>query len=245
MFLNSGADYGQISEETWQYLLSIYGGGPEIAVRQTVAPTDPDSLHGERKIEAETRALWDKERLESLLSEKHCSVLLYFSVTVIPDKNFHFLAYTNTCIQSCLSILWGNVLKISWKLWSWSLNLVLEHTLMSAAWTHKFLLASGEEYIQTSKIFMLPRIMKETLWLINSYKPSLGYLSLGLPVRVHLFSTCFSTFTVPRSPDSPFQSCPHMKLRILHLGEEASLWALCKCSNVLLWSCVAREWNGT
>lgn len=52
-----GADYGQISEETWQYLLGIYGGGPEIAVRQTVTPADPDSLHGERKIEAETRAL--------------------------------------------------------------------------------------------------------------------------------------------------------------------------------------------
>ncbi|KAL6096626.1 usp20 [Pungitius sinensis] len=55
--LKQGADYGQISEETWQYLLGTYGGGPEIAVRQTVAPADPDSLHGERKIEAETRAL--------------------------------------------------------------------------------------------------------------------------------------------------------------------------------------------
>nr|XP_061800024.1 ubiquitin carboxyl-terminal hydrolase 20-like isoform X2 [Nerophis lumbriciformis] len=52
--LKQGADYGQISEETWQYLLGIYGGGPEIAVRQTVVPADPD---GERKIEAETRAL--------------------------------------------------------------------------------------------------------------------------------------------------------------------------------------------
>lgn len=52
----SGADYGQISEETWQYLLSIYGGGPEIAVRQTISPPDTDT-HGERKIEAETRAL--------------------------------------------------------------------------------------------------------------------------------------------------------------------------------------------
>lgn len=56
--LKQGADYGQISEETWQYLLGIYGGGPEIAVRQTVAvPADTESLHGERKIEAETRAL--------------------------------------------------------------------------------------------------------------------------------------------------------------------------------------------
>ncbi|XP_053266962.1 ubiquitin carboxyl-terminal hydrolase 20 isoform X1 [Pleuronectes platessa] len=55
--LKQGADYGQISEGTWQYLLGIYGGGPEIAVRQTVAPAGPESLHGERKIEAETRAL--------------------------------------------------------------------------------------------------------------------------------------------------------------------------------------------
>ncbi|KAL0965180.1 hypothetical protein UPYG_G00277830 [Umbra pygmaea] len=57
--LKQGADYGQISEETWQYLLGIYSGGPEIAVRQTLpAPTpDTDGLHGERKIEAETRAL--------------------------------------------------------------------------------------------------------------------------------------------------------------------------------------------
>uniref|UniRef100_A0A672LWL7 Ubiquitin carboxyl-terminal hydrolase n=1 Tax=Sinocyclocheilus grahami TaxID=75366 RepID=A0A672LWL7_SINGR len=54
--LKQGADYGQISEETWQYLLSIYGGGPEIAVRQTISPPDNDT-HGERKIEAETRAL--------------------------------------------------------------------------------------------------------------------------------------------------------------------------------------------
>ncbi|XP_076139813.1 ubiquitin carboxyl-terminal hydrolase 20 [Alosa pseudoharengus] len=54
--LKQGADYGQISEETWQYLLSIYSGGPEIAVRQAVIPQEPDG-HGERKIEAETRAL--------------------------------------------------------------------------------------------------------------------------------------------------------------------------------------------
>uniref|UniRef100_A0A8C2GZD4 Ubiquitin carboxyl-terminal hydrolase n=1 Tax=Cyprinus carpio TaxID=7962 RepID=A0A8C2GZD4_CYPCA len=54
--LKQGADYGQISEETWLYLLSIYGGGPEIAVRQTISPPDNDT-HGERKIEAETRAL--------------------------------------------------------------------------------------------------------------------------------------------------------------------------------------------
>ncbi|KAJ3605058.1 hypothetical protein NHX12_027108 [Muraenolepis orangiensis] len=55
--IDNSADYGQISEETWRSLLGIYGGGPEIAVRQTVAPAVPDTLHGERKIEAETRAL--------------------------------------------------------------------------------------------------------------------------------------------------------------------------------------------
>lgn len=57
LYCPPGADYGQISEETWQYLLGIYSGGPEIAVRQTVTLPDSDSLHGERKIEAETRAL--------------------------------------------------------------------------------------------------------------------------------------------------------------------------------------------
>ncbi|MGH0151349.1 UNVERIFIED_CONTAM: hypothetical protein FKN15_020381 [Acipenser sinensis] len=55
--LKQGADYGQISEETWNYLFSIYGGGPEIAVRQSVSQPDTESLHGEHKIEAETRAL--------------------------------------------------------------------------------------------------------------------------------------------------------------------------------------------
>lgn len=54
----AGADYGQISEETWAYLHGLYGGGPEIALRQSVAQLqDPESLHGEQKIEAETRAL--------------------------------------------------------------------------------------------------------------------------------------------------------------------------------------------
>ena len=54
--VSSGADYGQISEETWLYLLGLYGGGPEIAVRQTVSPVGQDTQR-ERKIEAETRAL--------------------------------------------------------------------------------------------------------------------------------------------------------------------------------------------
>ncbi|XP_004640509.1 ubiquitin carboxyl-terminal hydrolase 20 [Octodon degus] len=56
--LKPGADYGQISEETWAYLSRLYGGGPEIAIRQSVLqPPDPESLHGEQKIEAETRTL--------------------------------------------------------------------------------------------------------------------------------------------------------------------------------------------
>ncbi|XP_048469770.1 ubiquitin carboxyl-terminal hydrolase 20 isoform X4 [Rhincodon typus] len=55
--LKQGADYGQISEETWNYLFTIYGGGPEIAMRQNVVQTDLDSPQGERKIEAETRAV--------------------------------------------------------------------------------------------------------------------------------------------------------------------------------------------
>ncbi|XP_075434762.1 ubiquitin carboxyl-terminal hydrolase 20 isoform X2 [Ascaphus truei] len=55
--LKQGADYGQISEETWNYLFNLYGGGPEVAIRQTVAQhQDQESLHGEQKIEAETRA---------------------------------------------------------------------------------------------------------------------------------------------------------------------------------------------
>ncbi|ELK07273.1 Ubiquitin carboxyl-terminal hydrolase 20 [Pteropus alecto] len=55
---DSGADYGQISEETWAYLHHLYGGGPEIAIRQSVAQLQaPESLHGEQKIEAETRAV--------------------------------------------------------------------------------------------------------------------------------------------------------------------------------------------
>ena len=54
----AGADYGQISEETWVYLNNLYGGGPEIAIRQSVAQLqDPESLHGEQKIEAETRVV--------------------------------------------------------------------------------------------------------------------------------------------------------------------------------------------
>ncbi|XP_029470133.1 ubiquitin carboxyl-terminal hydrolase 20 isoform X2 [Rhinatrema bivittatum] len=58
VLLKHGADYGQISEETWNYLFTLYGGGPEIAIRQSVAQLqEPENLHGEQKIEAETRAI--------------------------------------------------------------------------------------------------------------------------------------------------------------------------------------------
>lgn len=56
--VKQGADYGQISEETWVYLSTLYGGGPEIAIRQNVAQVQElENLHGEQKIEAETRAV--------------------------------------------------------------------------------------------------------------------------------------------------------------------------------------------
>nr|XP_009688279.1 PREDICTED: ubiquitin carboxyl-terminal hydrolase 20 isoform X1 [Struthio camelus australis]XP_009688280.1 PREDICTED: ubiquitin carboxyl-terminal hydrolase 20 isoform X1 [Struthio camelus australis]XP_009688281.1 PREDICTED: ubiquitin carboxyl-terminal hydrolase 20 isoform X1 [Struthio camelus australis] len=56
--VKQGADYGQISEETWIYLSTLYGGGPEIAIRQNVAQAQElENLHGEQKIEAETRAV--------------------------------------------------------------------------------------------------------------------------------------------------------------------------------------------
>ncbi|XP_074149948.1 ubiquitin carboxyl-terminal hydrolase 20 isoform X2 [Sminthopsis crassicaudata] len=56
--VKQGADYGQISEETWTYLNTLYGGGPEIAIRQSIAQLqEPENLHGEQKIEAETRAV--------------------------------------------------------------------------------------------------------------------------------------------------------------------------------------------
>uniref|UniRef100_A0A8C9LGG7 Ubiquitin carboxyl-terminal hydrolase n=1 Tax=Pavo cristatus TaxID=9049 RepID=A0A8C9LGG7_PAVCR len=58
MHVKQGTDYGQISEETWIYLSTLYGGGPEIAVRPNVAQVQElGDLHGEQKIEAETRAV--------------------------------------------------------------------------------------------------------------------------------------------------------------------------------------------
>lgn len=52
-----GADSGQISEETWNFLQSIYGGGPEVILRPPVVQVDNDVLQAEEKIEVETRSL--------------------------------------------------------------------------------------------------------------------------------------------------------------------------------------------
>ncbi|GAB5575198.1 ubiquitin carboxyl-terminal hydrolase 33 isoform X1 [Prionailurus iriomotensis] len=57
VMLRQGADSGQISEETWNFLQSIYGGGPEVILRPPVVHVDPDSLQAEEKIEVETRSL--------------------------------------------------------------------------------------------------------------------------------------------------------------------------------------------
>lgn len=57
VMLKQGADSGQISEETWNFLQSIYGGGPEVILRPPVVHVDPDALQAEEKIEVETRSL--------------------------------------------------------------------------------------------------------------------------------------------------------------------------------------------
>lgn len=57
VILKQGADSGQISEDTWNFLQSIYGGGPEIMLRPPVAPVELDVLQTEDKIELETRSL--------------------------------------------------------------------------------------------------------------------------------------------------------------------------------------------
>ncbi|ELW68047.1 Ubiquitin carboxyl-terminal hydrolase 33 [Tupaia chinensis] len=57
VMLRQGADSGQISEETWSFLQSIYGGGPEVILRPPVVHVDPDILQAEEKIEVETRSL--------------------------------------------------------------------------------------------------------------------------------------------------------------------------------------------
>lgn len=53
----AGADSGQISEETWNFLQSIYGGGPEIIHRPPAPTVEPDILQTEEKIELETHCL--------------------------------------------------------------------------------------------------------------------------------------------------------------------------------------------
>ncbi|MEJ1276880.1 ubiquitin specific peptidase 33 [Cricetulus griseus] len=55
--LKQGADSGQISEETWNFLQSIYGGGPEVILRPPVVHVDPDAAQAEEKIQVETRSL--------------------------------------------------------------------------------------------------------------------------------------------------------------------------------------------
>ncbi|XP_033838141.1 ubiquitin carboxyl-terminal hydrolase 33 isoform X2 [Periophthalmus magnuspinnatus] len=55
--LKQGADSGQISEETWNFLHSIYGGGPMVTVRPSVTHQESENSQSEEKIEVETRSL--------------------------------------------------------------------------------------------------------------------------------------------------------------------------------------------
>uniref|UniRef100_A0A8D3CXN2 Ubiquitin carboxyl-terminal hydrolase 33 n=1 Tax=Scophthalmus maximus TaxID=52904 RepID=A0A8D3CXN2_SCOMX len=55
--LKQGADSGQISEETWNFLHSIYGGGPLVTVRPNVTHQEAESSQSEEKIEMETRSV--------------------------------------------------------------------------------------------------------------------------------------------------------------------------------------------
>ncbi|KAL4608275.1 ubiquitin carboxyl-terminal hydrolase 33 [Arapaima gigas] len=55
--LRQGADSGQISEETWNFLHSIYGGGPVVTVRPNVAHQESEASQSEEKIEVETRSV--------------------------------------------------------------------------------------------------------------------------------------------------------------------------------------------
>uniref|UniRef100_A0A3Q3XBI4 Ubiquitin carboxyl-terminal hydrolase n=1 Tax=Mola mola TaxID=94237 RepID=A0A3Q3XBI4_MOLML len=52
--LKQGADSGQISEETWNFLHSIYGGGPLVTVRPNVSHQEAELSE---KIEVETRSV--------------------------------------------------------------------------------------------------------------------------------------------------------------------------------------------
>ncbi|KAK2895949.1 ubiquitin carboxyl-terminal hydrolase 33 isoform X1 [Channa argus] len=55
--LKQGADSGQISEETWNFLHSIYGGGPLVTVRPNISHQETESSQSEEKIEVETRSV--------------------------------------------------------------------------------------------------------------------------------------------------------------------------------------------
>lgn len=55
--LKQGADSGQISEETWNFLHSIYGGGPLVTVRPSVSHQETETSQSEEKIEVETRSV--------------------------------------------------------------------------------------------------------------------------------------------------------------------------------------------
>uniref|UniRef100_A0A8C4IYQ5 Ubiquitin carboxyl-terminal hydrolase n=1 Tax=Dicentrarchus labrax TaxID=13489 RepID=A0A8C4IYQ5_DICLA len=55
--LKQGADSGQISEETWNFLHSIYGGGPLVTVRPSISHQEAESSQSEEKIEVETRSV--------------------------------------------------------------------------------------------------------------------------------------------------------------------------------------------
>uniref|UniRef100_A0A3Q2E6S8 Ubiquitin carboxyl-terminal hydrolase n=1 Tax=Cyprinodon variegatus TaxID=28743 RepID=A0A3Q2E6S8_CYPVA len=57
LILKQGADSGQISEETWNFLHSIYGGGPLVTVRPSVSHQEAESSQSEEKIEVETRSV--------------------------------------------------------------------------------------------------------------------------------------------------------------------------------------------
>ncbi|XP_035278266.1 ubiquitin carboxyl-terminal hydrolase 33 [Anguilla anguilla] len=55
--LKQGADSGQISEETWNFLHSIHGGGPVVTVRPSVGHQEPEASQAEEKVEVETRSI--------------------------------------------------------------------------------------------------------------------------------------------------------------------------------------------
>uniref|UniRef100_A0A668AS35 Ubiquitin carboxyl-terminal hydrolase n=1 Tax=Myripristis murdjan TaxID=586833 RepID=A0A668AS35_9TELE len=55
--LKQGADSGQISEETWNFLHSIHGGGPVVTIRPNISHQETDTSQSEEKIEVETRSV--------------------------------------------------------------------------------------------------------------------------------------------------------------------------------------------